>query len=320
MRITLLLILCLFSAQILAQRGGTENNRALKFYQEAQQHKRFNRYEQAELYYQKALERDPQYLDAKFDLGETYMRMGQIDKSVELMEDIVKQDPRFVPTLIINLAQIAQEREQYDKALSYFEQYMGIAPPESNNYMQAKRGAASCEFAMWALENPVDFNPENMGENVNSEYDEYFPAMTADEQLLIFTREIPAPNNPYSNDGSDEEFFFCEKDDNDEWKKAYNPGPPINSPWREGAPTISPDGKYVIFTVCELFGSYGPDKNGFGSCDLFVSARDGNEWSKPVNMGRTINSRNWETQPCFASDGLTLFFIRVTYDRDRVKS
>lgn len=315
----LILLLCL-SATLTAQRGGTEDNRALKYYEEGMQAKRFNRYEQAEILFQKALERDPNYLDAMFDLGELYMRMERLDRSVDYMEKIVNQDPRYVPDLIINLAQIAQSKQDYSKAKAYYEQYMGIAPEGSNNYKAAKRGAASCEFAQWATKNPVPFDPINMGAAVNSEWNEYFPAMTADESLLIFTREIHNPNNPYVPNGIDEEFYFCEKNANNEWGQAYNPGPPINSPWREGAPTISPDGKYVIFTICELYGMYGQDKEGFGSCDLFVSVRQGKEWSKPVNMGRTINSKHWETQPCFASDGKTLYFIRGMYNQERQKS
>lgn len=315
----LFLILC-FASNLMAQRGGTEDNRALKFYQEARQHKRFNRFEQAEIMLNKALERDPQYLDAMFDLGELYMRMGRMEESVDYMERIVEQDPRYVPDLLINLAELSKQKEDYTTARGYYEQYMGIAPPQSNNYKAAQRGAASCDFALWALEHPVEYNPINLGEKVNSEWNEYFPAMTADEQMLIFTREIYNPDNPYAPKGIDEEFFFCEKDENNEWGKAYNPGPPINSPWREGAPTISPDGQYVVFTICELYGVYGQDKEGYGSCDLFVSVRRGREWSKPVNMGRTINSKHWETQPCFASDGKTLYFIRGVYDEYREKS
>jgi len=45
-------------------------------------------------------------------------------------------------------------------------------------------------------------------------------------------------------------------------------------------------------------------------CKLFVSERIGKDWTKPVNMGKPINSGHWETQPCFSSDGKTLYFVR----------
>jgi outer membrane protein OmpA-like peptidoglycan-associated protein len=55
---------------------------------------------------------------------------------------------------------------------------------------------------------------------------------------------------------------------------------------------------------------YGAGRKGYGSCDLFVSERIGEEWTPPVNMGKPINSGHWETQPCFSSDGKTLYFVR----------
>ena len=311
---TLIFVISVFG--VAAQGGGTEDRKASNFYEEARQHKRFGRVEQAEIYFQKALERDPEYLDALFDLSDMYMKMGKTAEAKKHIESIVAKDERFAPSLIVTLAMMVQMEDDFQKALGYYEQYMTIAPPESNNYQAAKRGAANCEFAMWAMEHPVPFEPKNLGPGVNSENDEYFPAMTANQELLIYTREFLAPNNPMSPDGKDEDFFFSERQEDGSWGPAYNPGRPINSSWREGAPTISPDGKYIIFTICDLYGQYGSDKEGFGSCDLFVSVRNGKSWSRPVNMGRTINSKNWESQPSFASDGKTLYFVRGRYSRD----
>jgi len=311
-----ILIILLSITRAFAQGGGTEDNKASKFYEEARQHKRFGRVEMAEIYFQKALERDPEYLDALFDLSDMYMKMGKTADAKKHIESIVAKNERYAPSLIVTLAMMAQMEDSFEKALGYYEQYMTIAPPESNNYQAAKRGAANCEFAMWAMDHPVPFEPQNLGPGVNSENDEYFPAMTADQELLIYTREFDAPNNPMSPDGKDEDFFFSERQEDGSWGRAYNPGRPINSSWREGAPTISPDGKYIIFTICDLYGQYGQDKEGFGSCDLFVSVRNGNSWSRPINMGQTINSKHWESQPSFASDGKTLYFVRGRYNKE----
>ena len=96
----------------------------------------------------------------------------------------------------------------------------------------------------------------------------------------------------------------------------------INSEFNEGAPTFSSDGQYIIFVGCETGAKgdyqYGGDRIGYGSCDLFYSQNNGTNWSKPVNLGPKINSKHWETQPSFASDGKTLYFIRgMNYDRQR---
>ena len=44
---------------------------------------------------------------------------------------------------------------------------------------------------MEAMKNPVPFQPENLGPAVNSEYSEYWPALSVDEKMLMFTVMLP---------------------------------------------------------------------------------------------------------------------------------
>lgn len=318
MKQILLILLLLIQVPIIAQtRGGTNDRKAEKYFEQAKEHARWRRMEMAELSLLEAVNRDDRYLDAMNLLVDIYMMQNKIDETKTWTEKILSINPDYSPNLMLILATIEQRESEYETALGWYEKYMKIAPRESSNYQQAKLGAASCEFAIYAMANPVSFEIENMGEAVNSEHDEYFPAMTADEQLLMFTRAIPVDGKTYFQFDKNEDFFFCEKDEDGNWEAAFNPGAPINSVYNEGAPTLSPDGKYLIFTACDLgdMGDYGKDKRGFGSCDLFISVKDGNSWSKPINMGRTINSKHWESQPSFSSDGKTIYFLKGKYDR-----
>jgi outer membrane protein OmpA-like peptidoglycan-associated protein len=54
--------------------------------------------------------------------------------------------------------------------------------------------------------------------------------------------------------------------------------------------------------MCEHYG-------GYGSCDIYVSKRIGNEWSKPENLGPEVNTAHKETQPCISADGKALYFV-----------
>lgn len=66
-------------------------------------------------------------------------------------------------------------------------------------------------------------------------------------------------------------------------------------------PAISPDERFLVFASGQL--------GGLGSADLFVAKRmpDGS-WSKPQNMGASINSREAEFAPVFSANGKMLFF------------
>jgi Tol biopolymer transport system component len=140
-----------------------------------------------------------------------------------------------------------------------------------------------------------------MGEMINSVHSEYHPSLTVDEQTLIFTRMRPADAETENGSKVEEDFYFSIKDKNG-WKPAISLGPPINTHSNEGAHSISPDGRYFFYTGCER-------KEGYGSCDLYVSEKQGNKWAAPVNFGPIVNSEKWDAQPTISADGQTLVFV-----------
>ncbi|NBQ47898.1 MAG: hypothetical protein EBU33_05515, partial [Sphingobacteriia bacterium] len=71
-------------------------------------------------------------------------------------------------------------------------------------------------------------------------------------------------------------------------------------------------GNYMFITMSqEMGGGYmGGNAKGYGSCDIFYTQKINGRWTKPVNLGPSINSAQWESQPSFSSDGKTLYFVR----------
>ncbi len=77
----------------------------------------------------------------------------------------------------------------------------------------------------------------------------------------------------------------------------------INDPIRwDSQPTLASDGKTLYFASDRL--------GGYGGIDLYVTTRDEvtGLWSKPVNLGRTINTNGDEKCPFIHSDFQTLYF------------
>jgi len=185
-------------------------------------------------------------------------------------------------------------RNDYEKFLSYSDQ-----PKEKQG--KAVRNIKSCDFGINSMAHPVPFKPVNLGDSINSPYDDYMNAITADEQYLYFTRKLSRSKNPEGQHTEFNEDFYCAVKSDSAWKKAMNLGPPINTIDNEGALCISPDGKYIFFAACNR-------EDGVGSCDIYWSRNTGGQWSDPVNLGPTVNSITWDSQPSFSSDGKTLYF------------
>jgi outer membrane protein OmpA-like peptidoglycan-associated protein/Tol biopolymer transport system component len=168
------------------------------------------------------------------------------------------------------------------------------------------------------MKNPQPFKPVNVGESINTSSFEYFPALTADGKTFMFTRNIRLGDGP--NAATNEEFYMSKKV-GDVWQKS-EPITSVNTEGNEGAPTLSADGQFMFFAACmEVTGDYGsPERKGYGSCDIFYSQKINGVWTRPVNAGPPINTKNWETQPSFSSDGKTLYFIRGSVTREGIKN
>ncbi|NOR87428.1 MAG: OmpA family protein, partial [Bacteroidales bacterium] len=219
-------------------------------------------------------------------------------QSIQLNSTFYPPAHYFVAKLLIN-------EGRYQEAEDSFRTFINF--PEIDEYSKhdAERNILNCQFALTALQNPIDFQPINMGENINSIYSEYFPTMTVDGNFFLYTRRLGKEGQH-----EQEDFYVTIKNSRGNWVHSQNMGISINTPMNEGAATISADGKTIIFTACEQNGVYGYNRNGYGSCDLFFTRRIGNRWSKPTNLGPPINTANWESQPSLSSDGESLYFVR----------
>ena len=159
-----------------------------------------------------------------------------------------------------------------------------------------------CDYALDLMTRPVPFNPQNMGDSVNSICSEYFPYLSPDEKTLVITRKVPKymGADPASDD-TQEDFYICEWKDR-AWSKARSLPGNVNTKNNEGAQTISGDGQYMVLAACNR-------SDGMGECDLYFSKKIDGKWTSPTNMGYIVNSAFYESQPSLSADGQTLYFV-----------
>ena len=273
----------------------------------------------AEEYLLKSLAKDSTFSEAYILLSQVKVKMGDINSAIFYKEKMMTVNPIIPLVEYFYLAGMHMAIGCYEKCLKNAVRYKNSPLADQRYIGRIDKMIENCEFAIEAIKNPVDFNPINLGSSINSELPEYFPSITADDSTFLFTRRV---NDLSAPGGRQEEIFVSKKTPNNHWSNSSLVSNAINSKYNEGAPTFSPDGQYIIFVGCETGAKgdyeYGDDRKGYGSCDLFYSQNNGTNWSKPVNLGSKINSKHWETQPSFSSDGKTLYFIRgMTYDRQR---
>jgi len=276
---------------------GTESEKARKLYEESAFLLTARKFDQAIANLNKALERDPNFAEAHFRLARTYDVLRQEKEAVLHYEKSLALKPAFGPFVDANVTvgKYYLNRGEYGKAKGYFEKYLAQKPAKPTHLETATKGVATCDYAENALKSPLSYQAKPLSPTVNAFALQYFPVLTVDQQTLIFTaRNLSGRDN-------DENIYVSFRQGED-WSAPASISPNINTAENEGTCSISADGRTLVFTSCQ-------GRQSFGSCDLFVSYKIGNEWVEPINMGPKINTYSWESQPSLSADGRTLFFV-----------
>lgn len=315
-----LLTLVFISSCSTAQTGySTSDKKAIKLFEEGQQAPNkidpaTNRpdYRSGIELMDKAIAKDPKFWEAHMLAGEFSEIIGDYATAIGHYEAALGINPNHSPTgsTYFYLANLQQAMGDYDNAIKNIDIYVRNRNANPDLVRQAYTIRESCTFALESIRNPQKFNPINIGPGINTKDPEYFPTITVDGKMLLFTRRIDDDRSPYKQ----QEDFYVSLLEKNIWGKAVPMPININSVMNEGAPTISADGRSLIFVACadDITDNqnYGEGRTGKGSCDMFYTHRNGSRWLDPVNLPGSVNTGLWESQPSLSADGKTLYFIR----------
>jgi outer membrane protein OmpA-like peptidoglycan-associated protein/tetratricopeptide (TPR) repeat protein len=294
MKRVLLFILLTLACNVFAQQGNlnTTNKEALKNFASANQLYDERLPDEAISLLKKAIDADGKFIEAYALMGDIMRQRKNNKGAIDAFSKIIAINPDYSRAVYLKVAEMEVSEGLYKEALNHLEKYIlfpGITEP---NKVHAQKLIKDCLFAVDALQHPVNFKAINMGASINTAADEYSPVATADDQTIIYTRQI----------GSNEDFYQSSKTDQG-WQKSVYLSDKINTPnFNEGSESISQDGKFLFFTGCNR-----PD--GRGRCDIYVAQKKGDEWVKPFNLSPPVNTGGWESQPSISADGRTLFFV-----------
>ncbi len=285
-----------FNSPLLAQQGKTKADR--QFDRAVQLYNRHD-FSNALRQLDDLLNEEPSYSRAWLMKGDMYNDLKEIPDAIASYKKAVEIDSAVFPPAYYIMANLYFDLEKYDDAKACYLRYLTFKPKIQAELKRTSENLLLCDFRGKMMKNPVPFSPVNIGPNVNSSGYEYINAVSLDEGQLYFTRKGADPR-------SDESFFRSVSARSAtgqlNWSPAIEIGAPINTPGNEGALCVSPDGMTIIITCCSRADSY-------GSCDLYSSRKVGKNWSEPQNLGPDVNTTAWESQPCLAADGSTLFFV-----------
>jgi outer membrane protein OmpA-like peptidoglycan-associated protein len=207
------------------------------------------------------------------------------------------------------LARSYGSAKDYMKAINVYHKIMQDFPEETNR----------CEKIISILLRPdnTQVKIENLGDGINTKYDEYFPVVSADGKTMYFCKndfldddrtllladkmqraaQLTSKEHNYIKErliGSTQEDIWVSENDNSNWSKARKISS-LNTTENEAMLSLSVDG-----TSAYIF------RNGIIMTTKLLKNGD---WELPVSVGPPINSGIWDADVCISNDGNHLFFV-----------
>ncbi|MBA3682712.1 MAG: PD40 domain-containing protein [Bacteroidetes bacterium] len=246
-----------------------------------------------------------------YKLGSSYSNQSTVEgnaNAIKYIKQALELDPKVDLLAPITLYSVYIDNNDYQSAIKWLDYSLSNFELNSkqkeliNGYRTAAAKALPQITAGAALlDKPVKVTINNMGPIINGKEGDYFPSVTADESMLLFTSRRAGSTGGMGTDGKyDEDLWFCDKDTaTGKWGAPKNFGPPVNTKNNNGIASFTGDGQFVVCGRCG-------EPDGSGSCDIYGANLVGNTWKEPVNMGTTLNSKNWDAQVSISADGKIL--------------
>ena len=145
----------------------------------------------------------------------------------------------------------------------------------------------------------MDVKIENLGFELNSEWPDYAPTVTADDKMMVFTSRRPDDNsNPdLADDLEYYEDIYVATHNGESWGSVQNVGPPVNGTFHDASINLSPDGSEMFVYS---------DNNGGDIYETFRQS-DGS-WSRPMPVKGEVNTEFLENSASITSDNQFLYF------------
>lgn len=277
-------------------------------------------YEEAIALLHKAIDIDPTYVEAYLLLGNQHMALGQYDQAEASYRKSLALEPASarwraeatdgirtaqwraeavanpVPFKPINLGpNINTAADEYLPALTADYRTLVFTrrvPRRATTQRGLPMEEDFYESHYDTME--LDWGPsERMPEPLNSNGNEGAQTVSHDGRVVVFT----ACGRNDEPTGCD---LYLSVRRGRQWSKPRNLGAPVNSVYWDSYPSLSVDG-YTLY-----FASNRP--GGYGGIDIWCSTLEEGRWSKPRNLGPTVNTAGDETSPYIHFDDRTLYF------------
>ncbi len=260
--------------------------------------------------YEQLWERDSTREEVAYRLGECYRRMFSYEKAQQWYALVQQRNPVDFPLSVYYYALMLKYNGHFEEAIAAFDRFMLQGPKSGfQTYIAQAQKEKQGSYLALVEENTADYQFSRLPAPVNTNFQEFAPALLQDDSVLVVTTSWRKSDNGKINNRLGEGFT-----DQLMWEKREGAWMAVqqndhfdvtNSRWSDGSGCFNSEKNKYYFTSCR--------EEGF--CQLYVSVLKKGLWQKPVVLNDNINVPETNAKhPALSAGGDTLFFVSDRQD------
>jgi outer membrane protein OmpA-like peptidoglycan-associated protein/tetratricopeptide (TPR) repeat protein len=255
----------------------------------------------AVVFFEAYLKRDAKNAEVMYQLAKAYYEIGDYELAQQYFDKAYTTDKEKSGESIYYQAQMMKSMGKYDSARIMFQKFKKEYKGEAKQLKkQAGKEIVFCDSIQKLTNTEKKIVITHLDTTINKINTEGAP-VHIDENTMVFTSLRTDKIEYISEDDTAAPVIrklYQAKKENGEWKFAGEYGENFNvAGFNTGNACFSPDRQRIYFTRCK------PNQAGKMICAIYVSEKNGDSWSEPVKLPKTINNPKYtSTMPAVTRD------------------
>lgn len=243
--------------------------------------------------------------ELNYKIGICYLYSDDKQEAISYLQKAYELDPGISVEIFYLMGRAYHLNEEFDKAKEQYITYKTIIPPDDDIQdltNKIDKLIIEAQYGKEMTQDPQRVIIQNLGENVNSKFDDYNPKFAYRDTALFFTSRRPVSKKTKRNelDNKFNEDIYASPMNNGEPGMSYPLGKPFNSKSNDALVGVSSDGASLFI--------YRGDVDG-GDIQVTYFRPEKMKWKKPKSLPGKAGSKSEETTATLSPDGRELYFI-----------
>jgi OmpA-OmpF porin, OOP family len=234
-------------------------------------------------------------------LGHAYLKVRDYDRAQHMFLNAYTTNKEKAPEALYFHAQMQKSNGLYDSAKVNFEKFKKEYKGDQKTLKKlAAKEILLCDSVQKLIVSEKKIVIRHLDSTINKVNTEGAPVAFNDSTLVFTSLRTDKKEYVTEEDTGDlikRKLYFAKKQ-NDEWQYKGEYATVLNdASANTGNACFSPDKKRIYFTRCKL------NLNEVMTCAIYVSEKNGDDWSEPVKLPKPVNDpRYTSTMPAVTTD------------------